>query len=114
MNQSTNMPSPEVVLQAIRDAAHGGPNYWAAFIIVLGAIAGGWLVWWLANQHVKTYEAMRKDHADQTTLLIGVIKENSLALLGHSKTIEGHGRIIENQGAVINELRRSIDKCQSP
>lgn len=93
----------DILLRAVHNASVGGPNYWAAAVLVVGLVAFGVLLYWLLKSHTETIKAMREDSKAQIEVLVGVVKENTSALITFRQQLDAN----TNQ---LGEVRRAIDK----
>ena len=103
---TNNMIPYETLLRAVQNASIGGPNYWAAAVLVVGLVVFGALLWWLLKNHTDTIKAMREDSKAQIEVLVGVVKENTSALITFRQQLD----VNTNQ---LGEVRRAIEKCQN-
>lgn len=94
----------DVLLKAVQNASVGGPNYWAAAVLVVGLIAFAFLLYWLLKSHTETIKAMREDSKAQVEVLVSVVRENTTALTTF-------GQRLDANTSQLGEVRRSIEKC---
>jgi len=114
---NTNMLPYEVLLKAVQNASVGGPNYWAAAVLVVGLGAFGFLSFWFLRTYTATIKAMRddardqtdavrKDSKDQIQILVGVVRDNTTAITAFYKLLEANTARIEEVRRDLSQIRK--------
>lgn len=101
----------DILLRAVHNASVGGPNYWAAAVLVVGLVVFVAILYWLLRGQADTINSMREDSKaaredakTHTSILVGVVKENTSALITFRQQLD----VNTNQ---LGEVRRAIEKC---